>query len=237
MYRRSDPHKLPDELPTYPKQRIQSHLFTTDFLNTVALQERGPTWLEHCAGGQGGFRMGNRNGAADASNSGHAGVDSQPACERTNGKAEDASFQSRRRWPRFAVDMPVQVRVTTQGPTRVIGCQGQGTDLSGGGLAVTADIDLPVGAQIGVEFIHRIPTSPSSSAVLSATVREAATGSSSLPRMTTTTARQENCRRDWRRWEPHHADRCRSEACTGSCRFYCNRTQPKFRTRIFSNRA
>ena len=113
-------------------------------------------WLEHCAGGEGGFCMGNGNGAADSpcgSNSGHAGVDSEPLCERTNGKAEDASFQSRRRWPRFAVDMPVQVRVTTQGPTRVIACQGQGTDLSGGGLAVTADIDLPVGAQIGVEFI------------------------------------------------------------------------------------
>ena len=52
-----------------------------------------------------------------------------------------------------AVDMPVQVRVTTQGPTRVVACHGQGTDLSCGGLAVTAEIDLPIGAQIGVEFI------------------------------------------------------------------------------------
>jgi hypothetical protein len=30
--------------------------------------------------------------------------------------------------------------------------KGQGTDISGGGLAVRADIDLPVGAQVGVEF-------------------------------------------------------------------------------------
>jgi hypothetical protein len=30
--------------------------------------------------------------------------------------------------------------------------RGQGTDISGGGLAVWADIDLPVGAQVGVEF-------------------------------------------------------------------------------------
>lgn len=59
---------------------------------------------------------------------------------------------SQRRWPRFAVDMPVRVRVTTQGPTRVVACEGQGTDISGGGLAVIADIDFPVGAQIGVEF-------------------------------------------------------------------------------------
>ena len=62
-------------------------------------------------------------------------------------------YKSKRHWPRYAVDMPVEVRVTTQGPTRAVSCQGQGTDLSCGGLAVTADIDLPIGAQIGVEFI------------------------------------------------------------------------------------
>ena len=59
---------------------------------------------------------------------------------------------ARRRCPRFAVDFPVHVRLTTQGPTRVVACEGQGTDISGGGLAVRADIDLSVGAQIGVEF-------------------------------------------------------------------------------------
>lgn len=67
--------------------------------------------------------------------------------------AESHIYEGQRRWPRFAVDMPVEVRVTTQGPTRVVSCQGKGTDLSCGGLAVTADIDLPIGAQIGVEFI------------------------------------------------------------------------------------
>jgi hypothetical protein len=59
---------------------------------------------------------------------------------------------TKRRWPRFAVDIPVQVRLTTQGPTRVVACEGQGTDISGGGLAVRVDIDLPVGTQVGVEF-------------------------------------------------------------------------------------
>jgi hypothetical protein len=62
------------------------------------------------------------------------------------------SFATKRRWPRFAVDIPVQVGVTTQGPTRVIACVGQGTDISAGGLAVNAEIELTLGAQIGVEF-------------------------------------------------------------------------------------
>ncbi len=59
---------------------------------------------------------------------------------------------TKRRCPRFAVDFSVQVRLTTQGPTRVVACEGHGTDISGGGVAVRADIDLPVGAQVGVEF-------------------------------------------------------------------------------------
>lgn len=48
--------------------------------------------------------------------------------------------------------MAVQVRVTTQGPTRIVASEGQGTDLSGGGLAVTVEMDLLIGSQIGVEF-------------------------------------------------------------------------------------
>lgn len=57
-----------------------------------------------------------------------------------------------RRWKRYCVDMPVQVRVTTQGPTRIISSEGQGSDISGGGLAVSVEVDLPVGSQIAVEF-------------------------------------------------------------------------------------
>ncbi len=66
--------------------------------------------------------------------------------------SRSVSFSKLRRWPRFAVDMPVQVRVTTQGPTRTLACEGQGSDISVGGLAVTVDIDLNLGTQIGVEF-------------------------------------------------------------------------------------
>ena len=62
-------------------------------------------------------------------------------------------FAAKRRWPRVAVNMPVKVRVTTQGPTRVVASEGHGTDISVGGLAVTADIDLHVGAQVAVEFM------------------------------------------------------------------------------------
>lgn len=64
----------------------------------------------------------------------------------------DFDFVTKRRCPRFAVDLRVQVRSTTQGPTRSVTCEGHGTDISGGGLAVTANIDLFVGEQIGVEF-------------------------------------------------------------------------------------
>ncbi|MGD1216306.1 MAG: PilZ domain-containing protein [Terriglobales bacterium] len=81
-------------------------------------------------------------------------VDLSSAADHKSGRQGIGSTApaTKRRWPRFAVDIPVQVRLTTQGPTRVVACEGQGTDLSGGGLAVRADIDLPVGAQVGVEF-------------------------------------------------------------------------------------
>jgi hypothetical protein len=65
--------------------------------------------------------------------------------------AADADVR-KRRYPRFAADFPVQVRLTTQGPTKAVACEGQGTNISGGGLAVRADIDLAVGTQVGVEF-------------------------------------------------------------------------------------
>jgi hypothetical protein len=59
---------------------------------------------------------------------------------------------TKRRSPRFAADFRVPLRLTTQGPSKVAACEGHGTDISGGGLAVSADIDLPLGTQVGVEF-------------------------------------------------------------------------------------
>ena len=65
---------------------------------------------------------------------------------------KSADFTAQRRWPRYCVGMTVQVRVTTQGPTRVVTWKGHGTDISCGGLAVTVDSNLPLGSQVGVEF-------------------------------------------------------------------------------------
>ncbi len=64
----------------------------------------------------------------------------------------DSAFAAQRRFPRFLVDIPVQVLVRTQGPTRVVSGEGQGTDLSLGGLAVKVNLDLAVGDQVAVEF-------------------------------------------------------------------------------------
>ncbi|HVM91502.1 MAG TPA: PilZ domain-containing protein [Terriglobales bacterium] len=65
---------------------------------------------------------------------------------------EEIDYVAQRRWPRYYVGMTVQVRVTTQGPTKVVTWKGQGTDISAGGLAVTVDSDLPNDGQVGVEF-------------------------------------------------------------------------------------
>jgi PilZ domain len=66
--------------------------------------------------------------------------------------SENEELVAQRRWPRFLVDMAVQVTVRTQGPTKVLTWQGQGSDISGGGLALTVASDLPIGSQIAVEF-------------------------------------------------------------------------------------
>lgn len=65
---------------------------------------------------------------------------------------EGADRVALRRWPRYCVGMTVQVRVTTQGPTRVAMWEGHGTDISVGGLAVTVDSDLPISSQVAVQF-------------------------------------------------------------------------------------
>jgi PilZ domain len=57
------------------------------------------------------------------------------------------------RW-RSGGDGPVSRWISPfeQGPTRTVGCEGQGTDLNGGGLAAHVEIDLEVGGQVAVEF-------------------------------------------------------------------------------------
>ena len=55
-----------------------------------------------------------------------------------------------RRWPRYNVDVPVQV--VTHGPTNAAIAQGRGSELNCGGMAVSGGIELPIGAQVEVEF-------------------------------------------------------------------------------------
>lgn len=71
-------------------------------------------------------------------------------------------FVAKRHWPRFSVDMPVQLTVKTQGPTKILTWQGQGSDISCGGLAVTVEGNLPIGSQIRVEFAPPNSTHPMS---------------------------------------------------------------------------
>lgn len=69
---------------------------------------------------------------------------------RDDPAVESTTYSIKRRWPRYPVN--IAVRITTHGPTRVLVREGKGTDLNCGGLAVRADIDLAIGAQIAVEF-------------------------------------------------------------------------------------
>jgi hypothetical protein len=55
-----------------------------------------------------------------------------------------------RRWPRHTIDVPVQV--VTHGPTNIVIVQARGSELNCGGMAVSGRIELPIGAQVAVEF-------------------------------------------------------------------------------------
>ena len=55
-----------------------------------------------------------------------------------------------RRWPRYKTDVPVQL--VTHGPTNVVIVQGRGSELNCGGMAVPGSVELPIGAQVAVEF-------------------------------------------------------------------------------------
>jgi hypothetical protein len=55
-----------------------------------------------------------------------------------------------RRWPRYRIDVPVQL--VTHGPTNVVVVQGRGSELNCGGMAVSGRVELAIGAQVAVEF-------------------------------------------------------------------------------------
>jgi PilZ domain len=57
---------------------------------------------------------------------------------------------TQRRWPRYSVDVPVQV--VTHGPMKIAVAQGRGSALNCGGMAVSSEVNLSIGEQIAVEF-------------------------------------------------------------------------------------
>jgi len=59
-------------------------------------------------------------------------------------------YTTSRRWPRYKVDVPVWV--ITQDPIRVGIVQGRGSELNNGGMSISTNTELPVGAQVLVEF-------------------------------------------------------------------------------------
>jgi hypothetical protein len=56
----------------------------------------------------------------------------------------------RRRWPRLPLDVPIRVIVHKPSKTRVI--VGRGNELSEGGMALTAGVELRLGDETEIEF-------------------------------------------------------------------------------------
>ena len=58
-------------------------------------------------------------------------------------------YATRRRWPRYKMDVPVRV---IKGLTNVTIVQGRGSELNNGGMAIFAGTELSIGDQVLVEF-------------------------------------------------------------------------------------
>jgi len=63
-----------------------------------------------------------------------------------------------RRWPRYQIQVPVQL--VTEGPTNVTVVQGRGTALNCGGMAVSGEVELAMGTQVVVEFTMPLSGEP-----------------------------------------------------------------------------
>jgi hypothetical protein len=59
-------------------------------------------------------------------------------------------FGEFRRWPRFKLEVPVQIFV--HGNIQPTTACGQGTALNGGGLCISAPVELAIGDRIAIEF-------------------------------------------------------------------------------------
>ena len=61
-----------------------------------------------------------------------------------------STYEQERRWPRYEVDIPVRIVVREQERTTIR--VGRATELSEGGMCLSAATELGVGAEIAVEF-------------------------------------------------------------------------------------
>jgi hypothetical protein len=66
--------------------------------------------------------------------------------------------QAKRRWKRYALDVPVRVIVATTDKTKLY--DGRGNELSEGGMAVTAGVELKPGDEAAIEFTPPYAGSP-----------------------------------------------------------------------------
>jgi hypothetical protein len=63
-----------------------------------------------------------------------------------------------RRWHRYKIDVPIRVIVHAGGTTRVF--DGRGSELSDGGMALTAWTELRPGSEVDIEFTPPYSSSP-----------------------------------------------------------------------------
>ena len=68
------------------------------------------------------------------------------------------TFTGVRRWPRYHLDVPI--RVIVHKPTKTSIFPGRGNELSQGGMALTAGVELNVGDEAEVEFTPPYAGSP-----------------------------------------------------------------------------
>jgi len=59
-------------------------------------------------------------------------------------------YPTMRRWPRYRLNVPV--RVVVQKPDKTVIVSGRGNELSEGGMAVFAGVELKLGDQVQIEF-------------------------------------------------------------------------------------
>jgi hypothetical protein len=60
------------------------------------------------------------------------------------------TYANLRRWKRYKLDVPI--RVIVHGPTKTSLSDGRGNELSEGGMALTAFVELRLGDEVEIEF-------------------------------------------------------------------------------------